>query len=94
MSNILDTDRMTPRQSPQAAGVHSPIRARRGELRITQAGLAAMAQISRQTVVAIEQGDYAPSVYLALRIAKALDSTVEQLFIEAADDAADNSEQV
>ena len=36
--------------------------------------------MSRQTVVAVEKGDYAPSVYLAVRIARALASTVEELF--------------
>ena len=35
---------------------------------------------SRQTVVSIEGGDYAPSVLLALRIASTLDRPVEDLF--------------
>lgn len=47
---------------------------------MTQAELAAAVGVSRQTVVAIEKGDYAPSVYVAIRIARALDSTVECLF--------------
>ena len=38
--------------------------------------------MSRQTIIAIEQGDYSPSVYLALRIARVLETTVEELFIE------------
>jgi putative transcriptional regulator len=36
--------------------------------------------VTRQTVVAVEAGDYAPSVYLALAIAARLGGTVEQLF--------------
>lgn len=36
--------------------------------------------VSRQTVVAVEHGDYAPSVFLALRISRLLESTVEDLF--------------
>ena len=36
--------------------------------------------MTRQTIAAVEKGDYAPSVYLALRIARRLDSTVESLF--------------
>ena len=47
---------------------------------LTQAELAAGAGVTRQTIVAVEAGDYAPSVYLALAIADRLDSTVEELF--------------
>jgi putative transcriptional regulator len=47
---------------------------------LTQAQLAVAVGVSRQTVVAIEAGDYAPSVYLALRLAEVLGGTVEQLF--------------
>lgn len=47
---------------------------------LTQAELAEAAGVSRQTVVAIEAGDYAPSVYLALALARYLGATVEALF--------------
>ena len=50
-----------------------------GEL--TQQQLADMVMISRQTIVSIEGGDYAPSVKLALLLAKKLETTVEELFI-------------
>lgn len=40
-----------------------------------------MVNVSRQTIVSIERGDYAPSVKLALLLAGKLDTTVEQLFI-------------
>lgn len=49
-------------------------------LELTQAELAKAVDVSRQTVVSIEGGDYAPSVYLALRIAEVLGTTVEDLF--------------
>ncbi|GAB3605110.1 hypothetical protein GCM10027413_05190 [Conyzicola nivalis] len=58
----------------------NPIRERRRERRVTQAELADFVGVSRQTIIAIEQGDYAPSVYLALRIARSLGGTVEELF--------------
>lgn len=58
----------------------NPVRAQRRARRITQAELAETVGVSRQTVVAVEKGDYAPSVYLAVRIARALASTVEELF--------------
>ena len=38
--------------------------------------------VARQTVVALEAGDYAPSVYLALAVAGVLGATVEELFGE------------
>lgn len=56
------------------------IRTRRRELKLTQAELAKEVNVSRQTIIAIEGGDYAPSVFLALDIARVLDRTVEQLF--------------
>jgi len=51
----------------------------KGEL--TQQQLADLVMISRQTIVSIEGGDYAPSVKLALLLAKKLETTVEELFI-------------
>ena len=50
-----------------------------GEL--TQQQLADMVTVSRQTIVSIEGSDYAPSVKLALLLAKKLETTVEELFI-------------
>lgn len=56
------------------------MRAARTAAGLTQAELAGRAGVSRQTVVAVEAGDYAPSVYLALSLARHLDRTVEALF--------------
>lgn len=50
----------------------------RGEL--SQQQLADMVSVSRQTIISIERGDYAPSVKLALLLAAKLETTVEQLF--------------
>lgn len=47
---------------------------------LTQVQLAESVGVSRQTIISIERGDYAPSVYLALRIARTLKSNVESLF--------------
>jgi putative transcriptional regulator len=47
--------------------------------------------VTRQTIVAIEAGDYAPSVYLALALAHHLGGSVEDLF--AAADAEDTEER-
>lgn len=71
---------MVPRES--VATTATPVRERRKEQRMTQMELAEHVGVSRQTIIAVEQGDYAPSVYLALRIARALGGTVEQFFTE------------
>lgn len=56
------------------------VRQARRDRGLTQAQLAGAVGVSRQTVISLERGDYSPSVYLALRIARELDRTVEQLF--------------
>jgi putative transcriptional regulator len=55
---------------------------------LTQQELADRVGATRQTIVSIEKGSYNPSVGLALRIAKVLGTTVEELFEleEEADD--------
>ena len=55
---------------------------------LSQAQLAELVSVSRQTIIAIERGDYNPSVKLALQLAKALRTTVEQLFELEKGDAA------
>ena len=50
----------------------------RGEM--SQAALSELVGVSRQTIVAIERGNYNPSVELALRLVRALGTTVEELF--------------
>jgi putative transcriptional regulator len=50
-----------------------------GEL--SQQQLADMVGVSRQTIISIEKGDYAPSVKLALLLAEKLETTVDQIFI-------------
>jgi putative transcriptional regulator len=49
-----------------------------GEL--SQQEIANRVNVSRQTIIAIEKGDYNPSIKLALLLAKKLNTTVEQLF--------------
>lgn len=56
------------------------VREHRRLVGLTQAQLATAGQVSRQSIVSIERGDYAPSVYLAIRLAGALGTTVETLF--------------
>lgn len=47
---------------------------------VTQEDLARAVGVSRQTVIAIEKGNYVPSLLLGLKIAKFFNKTVEQVF--------------
>ena len=49
-----------------------------GEL--TQAELADRVGMTRQTIIAVEQGRYSPSLEVAFRIARALGAPLEQVF--------------
>ena len=53
----------------------------RAEKRITQAQLARMAGVARQTINAIENRQYNPSAKLALILAQCLQVDVNELFI-------------
>ena len=53
------------------------IRRKRG---LSAIQLASAAGVSRQTIYAMEGGTYVPNTAVALRLARALDSTVEELF--------------
>ena len=52
----------------------------RKERGITQEAFAEDIGVTRQTVIAIEKGNYTPSVLLALKIAKYFEITVEEIF--------------
>ena len=47
---------------------------------MTQQELADKAGVTRQTIIAIEAGKYAPSLPLAFRIARAFNTSVENVF--------------
>ena len=47
----------------------------------TQQELADLAKVRRETIVFLEKGKYNPSLKLAMNISKALDTTIEELFI-------------
>ncbi len=60
--------------------VRSDLTSRRKKLGLTQEDLAKKVGVTRQTIIAIEKGDYVPSVLLALKIAKIFDESVERIF--------------
>ncbi len=53
---------------------------------ITQEQLAEKAGVTRQTIIAIEGGKYAPSLELAFRIALAFGVPLEEVFSYTSDD--------
>jgi DNA-binding XRE family transcriptional regulator len=64
----------------QTMSGQSGVRESRLAAGMTQAELAARAGVSRQLVAAVEAGRHAPAVDAALGIARALGTTVEELF--------------
>ncbi len=56
------------------------IRDRRKELGLSQEELAKKCGVSRQTVNAIENNKYDPTLTLAFRLARELGTTVDELF--------------
>ncbi len=60
--------------------VTNTIRVLRTERGLTQAQLAERLGVTRQTVIAVEQGRYSPSLELAFQIARALGRPIDQVF--------------
>ena len=58
------------------------IKAARAEKDMTQAALAEAVGVSRQTINAIEKGEYNPTVKLCTAICRALGKTLNDLFWE------------
>ena len=58
------------------------LKAARAAKDLSQQELAELVGVSRQTVNAIEKGDYNPSIRLCIDICKALDKTLDELFWE------------
>lgn len=56
------------------------LREERARRNLTQADLATLVGVSRKTINTVENGVFIPSTALALRLAKALNTTVEHLF--------------
>lgn len=52
------------------------------EKNLTQQELAELVEVTRQTIGLIEKGNYNPTLNLCIKIAKALDRTLDDLFWE------------
>ena len=60
--------------------MNNKIRVARAEVRMTQQQLADAADVSRQTINAIESGKFVPSTVLALKMAQIFRKAVEEIF--------------
>ncbi|WP_432714689.1 helix-turn-helix transcriptional regulator [Pedobacter sp.] len=56
------------------------LRVHRAIKNLTQAELAELIQVSRQTINTIEAGKYVPSTVLALKLARVFDVPIEEIF--------------
>ena len=63
---------------PRIANSIRTLRFHAGEM--TQAALAEQAGVTRQTIVAIEQGKYSPSLEVAFRIARVFGVPITEVF--------------
>ncbi|MBI2049529.1 helix-turn-helix transcriptional regulator [Candidatus Roizmanbacteria bacterium] len=55
----------------------------RKEMDVTQEDLAKVVKVSRQTIIAIEKGNYIPSLLLGIKIARFFKKSVEEVFVYA-----------
>lgn len=74
MSSVNDHD------TTRGPRVHSRLAETRQQRGIAAAELARQAGVSRQTIYAMEAGSYVPNTAVALRLARILEVTVEELF--------------
>ncbi len=58
------------------------LKAARASKDLSQQELADLCNVTRQTISAIEKGDYNPTIKLCIAICKALDKTLDELFWE------------
>ena len=63
-------------------GKNLKLKSARAALGLTQQELAERVGVTRQTIVALERGDYNPTIKLCVESCKALGKTLDQLFWE------------
>jgi len=67
-------------KAPSGPEIENHLAAIRQKRGFSAAGLARMAGVNRQTIYAMESGSYVPNTAVALRLARALEVNVENLF--------------
>ena len=61
--------------------MNTKIKEYRAKHNLTQEKLAEMVGVRRETIIFLEQGKYNPSLKLAYNVAKALEASIEDIFI-------------
>lgn len=59
----------------------------RDAFNLTQLDLAEKVNVSRQTIISLENGKYNPSIFLAYKIAKVFKKSIEEIFIFEEEDS-------
>lgn len=57
------------------------LRELREQHELTQEDLAVLVGVSRQTIISLEKGKYNPSIFLAYKLARAFNLSIEEVFI-------------
>ncbi len=60
--------------------LNNRIRELRARFRFTQQELASKVGVTRQTIAAVEKGEYVPSLLLAMKICREFDMSMEEVF--------------
>ncbi|HVT01603.1 MAG TPA: helix-turn-helix transcriptional regulator [Patescibacteria group bacterium] len=63
-----------------AESIKNRVQEFRTQEKLTQEDLAKLVGVTRQTIIAIEKGNYTPSVLLAIKIAKFLKTDIKNIF--------------
>ena len=66
--------------------MRNTVKVERAKRDITQADLAEQVNVSKQTILSIEKGKFAPSAVLAMKIARYFNVKVEDIFELEAED--------
>lgn len=77
---VYSLTQLTYNQNKMTEIIKNNVHECRTKIGLTQEQLAEKVGVTRQTVIAIERGNYTPSVLLALKLAKVFSTSVESLF--------------
>jgi putative transcriptional regulator len=67
-------------EAMEESKLNNTLKVQRAKKDLTQEQLAGLVGVTRKTINTVENKKYVPSTYLALKLAKALGVTVEELF--------------
>lgn len=60
--------------------IHNRLKELRAQRSLTQEDLAKLVNVTRQTIISIEKGEYVPSLLLGMNIAQVFHLPVEEVF--------------